>query len=259
MFQKFKNLLSIMRRLSVNTHIWCLCVVCGSVLLTSSFFSSSNCKIAEVEDTPDSSEKIVLVEYSSVLGSISKLDSLDGESVDEISSIIPDETEMILDDVPSLTEDNSNREIKADEIAKAVADTVEKLSVPSVNVESSVNTLQEFDVEELDLFERLVECEARSEGYEGKLLVANVVLNRLATGIWGDSIESVINAPGQFQPVTSGAICGAEVSKETVDVCINALNGEDISKGALYFRKSKEKFWGDKQYLFRYGEHSFYK
>lgn len=259
MLQKMKNIFSIIRRLSVDTHIWCLCVVCGSTLLTLSFFGFSTCKIAEVENTKESSDNIVLMEYSSVLGSISRLDSLDGESVDEITSIIPDENEIILDDVPGVTEDDSSSDIKADEIAQAVADTVEKLSVVSTDPQTSINTLIEYDVEEVELLERLVECEARSEDYEGKLLVANVVLNRLSTGIWGDSIESVINAPGQFQPVTSGAVIGAKAGKETIDACINALNGEDISDGALYFRKSTEKYWGDKQYLFRHGDHSFYR
>lgn len=260
MFQKFVKFISILGRLSVNTHIWCVSVVAGSILLVMSFIGPSDRQLAVANDDASLDNEIVIVEYSSVLGSISQLENLDYDSVDEITSIIPDENEAVVDsdDSNSLEDVSGNEEIKADEIAQAVADTVEKLSVSGNKTKQSIN-FNEYDWEEVELLERLVECEARSEDYKGKLLVANVVLNRMNSGYWGDSIEDVINAPGQFAPVTSGAVYIAEVSDITVDACINALNGVDISDGAMYFRKSEEKFWGDKEFLFRYGDHSFYK
>lgn len=44
----------------------------------------------------------------------------------------------------------------------------------------------------------VVDMEAAYEPYEGKLAVANVILNRYRSGIWGYSIPSIIYAPGQF-------------------------------------------------------------
>ena len=52
--------------------------------------------------------------------------------------------------------------------------------------------------EEIALLAKLVYTEAGGEKYEGKLAVANIVLNRLQTGYWGDTISEVIYAKGQF-------------------------------------------------------------
>lgn len=262
MFKKIGKTISVLKRLSFETHVWCLCVVGGSVLLAYSFFVGPMGRQMSVRNEAAApSSEIVIIEYSSVLGSISQMESLDSASADEITSIIPEET-ISLDDVPVEIADEDAEvaeEIKADEIAQAVAATVEKLSASNPGKEITINTQKEYDIKEVELLERLVECEAKSEDYEGKLLVANVVLNRLATGYWGDTITSVIEAPGQFDPVSSGAVMTVQVSKTTVDAVINALNGDDLSEGAIYFRKSPEKMWGGKEYLFRHGAHSFYK
>ena len=52
--------------------------------------------------------------------------------------------------------------------------------------------------EEMVLMANVVDMEAAYEPYEGKLAVANVILNRYRSGIWGYSIPSIIYAPGQF-------------------------------------------------------------
>lgn len=54
----------------------------------------------------------------------------------------------------------------------------------------------------------LVSMEAGNEPYEGQLAVANVVLNRLHSGAFGDSISSVIYASGQFPSVTGSVMNG---------------------------------------------------
>ena len=49
-------------------------------------------------------------------------------------------------------------------------------------------------------------AEAGGECYEGKLAVANIVLNRLNSGKYGSSISDVIYASGQFSVVRNGAL-----------------------------------------------------
>lgn len=56
------------------------------------------------------------------------------------------------------------------------------------------------------LLATVVAMESEWESYEGKLAVANVVINRLLSGRWGDSIEDVIYAPGQFYGANSGRV-----------------------------------------------------
>ena len=49
-----------------------------------------------------------------------------------------------------------------------------------------------------DLLATVIASEALSESYEGKLAVANVIINRLISGKWGNSISDVVYAKGQF-------------------------------------------------------------
>ena len=50
----------------------------------------------------------------------------------------------------------------------------------------------------------IVECEAGGESYEGQLAVASVVLNRVRSGSYPNTISGVIYQGGQFAPVASG-------------------------------------------------------
>lgn len=69
-----------------------------------------------------------------------------------------------------------------------------------------IKTTQSYSSTDLDLLSRLVEAEAGGEPYEGKVAVAETVMNRVAKGSWGNTITSVIYAHGQFSPVANGMI-----------------------------------------------------
>ena len=116
---------------------------------------------------------------------------------------------------------------------------------------------------------RIVEAEAGCEDEKGKMLVANVVLNRVKNEKFPDTIEEVImqqeNGTTQFSPVANGRFYTVEISEETIDVVNRALCGEDISQGALYFAARKyanpERMqWFDDclTFLFEYGGHEFF-
>lgn len=124
--------------------------------------------------------------------------------------------------------------------------------------------------DELDVLQRIVEAEAGNEDEDGKLLVANVVLNRVDSDRFPETVTEVVfqqsKGVSQFSPVASGRIYSVEVSEETVAAVERALSGEDISQGALFFaaRKyassSKMKWFDEKlTFLFRHGGHEFYK
>ena len=119
--------------------------------------------------------------------------------------------------------------------------------------------------DEYQVLLKIVESEAPDEDIEGKLLVANVVLNRLEIGFGGNTISEVVFAKGQFEPAGNGAIFKAVPTEETIEAVERALDGEDISQGALYFvaraKASKKGIrWFDKnlQFLFKHGNHEFF-
>ena len=57
---------------------------------------------------------------------------------------------------------------------------------------------------ELHLLQKIVMAEAEGEPYEGKVAVANVVLNRLRSANFPDTIYKVIYQKSQFSPVANG-------------------------------------------------------
>ena len=127
-----------------------------------------------------------------------------------------------------------------------------------------------FSNEELEVLKRIVEAEAGGEDEEGKLLVANVVINRVKSEEFPDTISEVVfqrgNGVTQFSPIATGRYYSVEISDETCAAVERALEGEDISKGALYFvaRKYAEDDriqWFDENltFLFEYGGHEFFR
>ncbi|MCC3374519.1 cell wall hydrolase [Cohnella sp. REN36] len=94
------------------------------------------------------------------------------------------------------------------------------------------------DAADLELLAKLVQVEAGNEPYEGKLAVANVVLNRLERG-YSDSIRGVIYAPGQFPPAKSGLLAKQKPSKESIKAAKAAFSGVNNVPGAVSFFNPK--------------------
>ena len=113
---------------------------------------------------------------------------------------------------------------------------------------------------------RIVQAEAGVCDEKGKILVANVVLNRVKSQEFPDSVRSVVYEPSQFSPVSDGSINSVKVTEETKECVNRALEGEDYSDGALYFMnrrgsRSRAVSWFDSHltYLFRHQNHEFFK
>ncbi|HZW68584.1 MAG TPA: cell wall hydrolase [Pseudogracilibacillus sp.] len=114
-------------------------------------------------------------------------------------------------------------------------DDTKKVSKVADKVESKVAS-KAFSTSqsEIDLLERLVEAEAGIEPFEGKVAVAKVVLNRVQSEQFPNTITDVIYQPRQFTPVSNGMInrTASEDSKKAVQI---ALNEGGNANGAMYF------------------------
>ena len=116
---------------------------------------------------------------------------------------------------------------------------------------------------------KIVEAEAGSEDLNGRILVANVVLNRVKSELFPDCVTDVVyqhsNGVYQFSPVKNGTIDTVSISEETKQAVELALDGTDLSKGALYFAarnaaNEKNMRWFDTHLvrLFAHGGHEFF-
>nr|WP_304214268.1 cell wall hydrolase [Fredinandcohnia onubensis] len=99
----------------------------------------------------------------------------------------------------------------------------------------SVSTNYNFSSEELDLLARIVRAEAQAEPFEGKVAVAAVVLNRVESPKFPDTIRDVIYQRGQFQPVRNGQI-NKPADEDSIKAVRAALTEmRNIAKDALFF------------------------
>lgn len=120
----------------------------------------------------------------------------------------------------------------------------------------------DWDSDDAYLMAKIAMAEAEGESVEGKALVMLVVLNRVWSDEFPDSISDVIFQEGQFSPVSNGRYESVEPDRECYEALeLIQVEKWDESQGALYFESESESDWHRKnlQFLFQYGNHYFYK
>ena len=90
-----------------------------------------------------------------------------------------------------------------------------------------------------DLLACLIYCEAGNQPYEGKVAVGAVVINRMRSAAFPNTMVGVIYANRQFSPVASGRLA-ARLAQGATDSCYSAaddaMNGSTPVGNCLYFR-----------------------
>ena len=162
---------------------------------------------------------------------------------------------------------------------KKIDDSVAEFDV-SASMENKINALDEKYIssaqksaimsdEDYDTLLRIVEAEAGTEDIKGRVLVANVIMNRVQNEEFPDNVTEVVwestNGVPQFSPTYDGRINEVEVTDDTREAVREALEGKDYSEGALFFIQKSEAeshnvtwFEKDLKKLFKYGVHEFY-
>lgn len=88
------------------------------------------------------------------------------------------------------------------------------------------------------LLAKLVYAEARGESYKGQVAVAAVVLNRVASSSFPNTVSGVIYQSGAFSCVSNGSINNTPNSS-CIRAALDALNGWDPTGGCLYYYNAK--------------------
>lgn len=86
----------------------------------------------------------------------------------------------------------------------------------------------------------LIQCEAGGESYEGKLAVGSVVMNRVDSSYFPDTVVGVIYQSGQFSPVASGrfaVVLSSGADSSCVQAATEVLAGTR-TLNCLYFRRN---------------------
>ena len=103
------------------------------------------------------------------------------------------------------------------------------------------------DIDDVRLLAALIQCEAGGEIYEGQVSVGTVVMNRLRSGRYGNSMYSVIYAKSQFSPAGSGMVAKvyAQGPKSScVMAAQEAMSGTSYVGNATKFRNIRSGYQG---------------
>ncbi len=191
-------------------------------------------------------------------------DSGNGETVLEGGSRGQDENPEASDEITKEASDEITEEA-ADETMKEAVDETTKEAVDETAKEAS-DTRVTLSDRDYKVLLKIVQAEAGNCDKKGRILVANVILNRVESSRFPDTVTGVVYERNQFSPVKDGSLDRCRVSKETVEAVKCALSGEDYSAGALYFMNrsassGKNVRWFDNHldYLFKHGSHEFFK
>lgn len=156
------------------------------------------------------------------------------------------------------------QEIQADKEAKARAAAEEEARRREEERRAALGI--PCTAEDYQVLLRIVQAEAGICDAKGRILVANVIMNRVRDKSFPDNITDVVYQKGQFSPVIDGSIDRVQVTELTVECVNRALAGEDYSQGALYFMnrgRSQARnisfFDGRLTYLFAHDGHEFFK
>lgn len=139
--------------------------------------------------------------------------------------------------------------------------TAEPKPTPEPTYTSMIHSY-DWDGEDERMLAKIAMAEAEGESVEGKALVILVVLNRVWSDEFPDSIEEVIFQKNQFSPVAEG---GRYWTTEPDAGCYEALElvmgGWDESQGAFYFESTGRDGWHSQnlEFLFEFGGHKFYR
>lgn len=152
---------------------------------------------------------------------------------------------------------------------KNINKNIEKDTDKSTEQEVKASAVITYSKEDYNSLLKIVEAEAGICDTKGKVLVANVVINRVNSVGFPDTITEVVYQNNgrtyQFSPVLDGSIETVEISDETIQAVEQALHGTDYSEGALYFaareKSSKKNMnWFDSslKFLFEHDGHEFF-
>ena len=127
---------------------------------------------------------------------------------------------------------------KAKEAAERAAAVTAAASAPAATQHAATSA----SVDDTTLLAAIIQCEAGSECYEGKVAVGAVVLNRVRSGSYANSISGVIYQSGQFGPASNGSLArvlaSGNISSSCRQAAADALAGADPTGGKLSFHRA---------------------
>lgn len=168
-------------------------------------------------------------------------------------------------DINIVTEENNidfkeNEEINRNEVTNNEIEVYKHNDRYNIEETSLAGSLK-FGYDDALILHKISVAEAGTESVEGMALIMLVVLNRMHSDEFPDSIYDIIHQKKQFTPVSNGSYEKAQPNEKSKMAMELILNGWDESNGALYFETCKGESWHSKnlKLLFKIDDIKFYK
>ncbi|MCI8322107.1 MAG: cell wall hydrolase [Lachnospiraceae bacterium] len=146
------------------------------------------------------------------------------------------------------------------ELSALRAKLAEEIRMAELAAQSSWRDISEVSFAEGDryLLANLIYCEAGAEPYSGQVAVGSVVMNRVLSSVYPDTVTGVIYQSGQFSPVASGRLALALAEGRATGSCYQAadevMGGTTNVSNCVYFRTPVDGI----EPKYRIGGHIFY-
>ncbi|MDM8212091.1 cell wall hydrolase [Mediterraneibacter glycyrrhizinilyticus] len=151
------------------------------------------------------------------------------DTVTDIQEDAVDQTKAAAEEAKRLAEEKAAQE------AAAQAEKEAQAQAERAQVSSAVNA----SASEQELLAALIFCEAGNQPYDGQVAVGAVVMNRVRSGSFPDTITDVIYQSGQFTPAMTGWLDSVLASDGYTDSAMqaaaDALAGSNPIGDCLYF------------------------
>lgn len=136
--------------------------------------------------------------------------------------------------------------------AKAAAEEAARQAKEAAAAAAAANQAVIDSASDVALLAAIIQIEAGNECYEGQVAVGSVVMNRVRSGSYPNSVGNVIFARGQFATSRMSSVLSRGPKASCVQAATEALAGADPTGGTTHFRRA-----GSKEGLI-IGNHVFY-
>ena len=179
--------------------------------------------------------------------------------VNSTSSSISKYTDQIADAEAQAQAYEEQAKKEEENIAYLKKKLAEEIAMSKLAAQSSWRDISDVNFEEGDryLLANLIYCEAGGEPYAGQLAVGAVVINRVLSSVYPDTVVGVIYQNKQFSPVASGRLALALAEGKATAACYKAADeamaGQTNVGNCVYFRTPIDGLTG-----IQIGGHIFY-
>ena len=214
------------------------------------WMTTLNTEAVRVRKEPNTDSDVVALFAKSDYADLVEIIDDDWVSIDfegDLGYVDADYVDLLFHiDTGETKEQVRNRNIIEERIRKAEAEKAAKEAHERAVKEAIGNLTAnrgavDANADEIRLLASLIWCEAGNQSYEGMLGVGAVVMNRVKSPAYPNTIYSVIYASGQFTPAMSGRVARvyeSGPSQTCLQAAIEAIQGVTTVGAATHFRRN---------------------